>query len=107
LKKKMASVTEDEFKRMGAFIDELAKKIDLNGMLDDMIPAYQRHLSQQDVRAMLAFYNTPNGQKLLGEQPAMMSEGRQAMQPRMQKMMSDLMDRVEQTVREDSGKTVP
>jgi len=44
-------------------------------MLDDMIPVYQRHLTKQDVDSMLAFYNTPTGQKLLREQPAMMAEG--------------------------------
>jgi len=74
-------------------------------MLDDMIPVYQRHLSKQDVTAMLAFYNTPTGQKLLREQPAMMTEGMQAMQPRMQKMMSDLMDKVEQMVSEETKKS--
>lgn len=105
LKKKMPSMTDDEFKRMDAFIDEFVKTIDLNGMLDDMIPVYQRHLTKHDVNAMLAFYNTPTGQKLLREQPAMMSEGMQAMQPRMQRMMSDLMDKVEQMVREDSEKS--
>ena len=104
LKKKMPTTADDEFKRMDAFIDDFAKTIDLNGMLDDMIPVYQRHLTKHDVNAMLAFYNTPTGQKLLREQPAMMSESMQAMQPRMQKMMSDLMDKVEQMVREDSGK---
>jgi hypothetical protein len=107
LKKKMPSMREDEFRRMDAFIDEFSKTIDLKGLLDDMVPVYQRHLTKNDVAAMLAFYNTPTGQKLLREQPAMMSEGMQAMQPRMQKMMSDLMDRVEQMVQEDSGQTVP
>ena len=105
LKKKMPSMTDDEFKRMDAFIDEFAKGIDLNGMLDDMIPVYQRHLTKQDVDSMLVFYNSPTGQKLLREQPAMMSEGMQAMQPRMQKMMSDLMDKVEQMVSEETKKS--
>lgn len=104
LKKKMPSMTDEEFKRMDTFIDEFAKGIDLNGMLDDMIPVYQRHLTKQDVSAMLAFYNTSTGQKLLREQPAMMAEGMQATQPRMQKMMSDLMDKVEQMVREETKK---
>ena len=104
LKKKMPSMTDEDFKRMDTFIDEFAKSIDLNAMLDDMIPVYQRHLSKQDVSAMLAFYNTPTGQKLLREQPAMMAEGMQAMQPRMQKMMSDLMDKVEQMVSEETKK---
>jgi hypothetical protein len=102
MKKKMPSMTDDEFKRMDAFIDEFVKGIDLNGMLDDMIPVYQRHLTKQDVDSMLAFYETPTGQKLLREQPAMMAEGMQAMQPRMQKMMSDLMDKVEQMVSEET-----
>ena len=105
LKKKMPSMTEEDFKRMDTFMDEFVKSIDLNGMLDDMIPVYQRHLSKQDVTAMLAFYNTPTGQKLLREQPAMMAEGMQAMQPRMQKMMSDLMDKVEQMVSEETKKS--
>ena len=105
LKKKMPSMTEEDFNRMDTFIDEFAKSIDLNGMLDDMIPVYQRHLSKQDVTAMLAFYNTPTGQKLLREQPAMMAEGMQAMQPRMQKMMSDLMDKAEQMVSEKTKKS--
>ena len=105
LKKKMPSMTDEDFKRMDTFIDEFAKGIDLNGMLDDMIPVYQRHLTKKDVTAMLAFYNTPTGQKLLREQPAMMSEGMQAMQPRMQKMMSDLMDKVEQMVSEETKKS--
>ena len=107
LKRKMPSMTDDEFKRMDSFIDQFAKTIDLNGILDDMIPVYQRHLTKNDVSAMLAFYNTPTGQKLLREQPAMMAEAMQAMQPRMQRMMSDLMDKVEQMVHEDSGKTAP
>jgi uncharacterized protein len=105
LKKKIPSMTDDEFKRMDTFVDEFAKTIDMNGMLDDMVPVYQRHLTKQDVNAMLAFYNTPTGQKLLREQPAMMAEGMQAMQPRMQKMMSDLMDKVEQMVTEEKGKS--
>ena len=105
LKKKMPSMTDEDLKRMDTFIDEFAKGIDLNGMLDDMIPVYQRHLTKQDVDAMLTFYSTPTGQKLLREQPAMMTEGMQAMQPRMQKMMSDLMDKVEQMVSEETKKS--
>jgi hypothetical protein len=33
LKRKMPSMTDDEFKRMDAFIDQFAKTIDLNGIL--------------------------------------------------------------------------
>ena len=105
LKEKVPRITNEELNRIDAVVDDLVKTIDVNRILDDMIPVYQRHLSKQDVDAMLAFYNTPTGQKLLREQPAMMAEGMQAMQPRMKKMMSDVMDKVEQIARQQSGKT--
>jgi len=61
LKKKMPSMTDEDFKRMDTFMDEFVKSIDLNGMLDDMIPVYQRHLTKQDVDSMLAFLQHANG----------------------------------------------
>jgi hypothetical protein len=87
LKKKTPSMSEDELKRMDTFMDEFVKKIDMDGMLEDMVPVYQRHLTKQDVSAMLTFYNSPTGQKLLREQPAM--------------------DKVEEMAREDSQKSPP
>jgi len=105
LKKKMPSMTDEELKRMDAFVDEFAKTLDLNGMLDDMVPIYERHLTKQDVTAMLTFYSTPTGQKLLRDQPVMMSEAMQAMRPRMEKIMSDMMDKVEKMVSEEAGKS--
>jgi uncharacterized protein len=80
--------------------DTLLKSMDLDGMLNDMIPVYQRHLTKSDVAAMAAFYETPTGQKLLREQPAMTAEAMKAVQPRMEKMLSNLMDQAEKTARE-------
>ena len=54
---------------------------------------------------MLAFYDTPTGQKILREQPAMMAEGMQAMRPRMEKMMSDMTDQAENVAKEMSDST--
>ncbi len=56
---------------------------------------------------MLAFYETPTGQKILREQPAMMAEGMQAMRPRMEKMMSDIADQAENVAKEMSNPTTP
>jgi hypothetical protein len=108
IKKKDPQVTDDQLKRMDAFMDNFAKTLDLSGMLDDMVPVYQRHLTKQDVSAMLAFYNGPTGQKLLREQPAMMAEAMQAMRPRMEKMMSEITDQAEQMAKEDvKGSSAP
>jgi hypothetical protein len=102
IKKKDPQVTEEQMKRMDASIDSFTKSLDLSGMLDDMVPVYQRHLTKQDVSAMLAFYDSPTGQKILREQPAMMAEGMQAMRPRMEKMMSDIADQAEKVAKEKS-----
>jgi hypothetical protein len=71
-----------------------------------MVPVYQRHLSKGDVSAMQAFYETPTGQKLLREQPAMTAEAMQAMQPRMQKMMATMMDEAEKMGKEAASQPV-
>jgi len=107
LKKKGGQLSDEQVKRMNAFFDDFAKNVDFDGMLDDMVPVYQRHLSQQDVAAMLVFYDSPTGQKILREQPAMMAEGMQAMHPRMEKMMSDAIDQAEKMVSEQTGEMKP
>jgi uncharacterized protein len=100
LKQKLPNLTDNDLDRATAMTNTLLKSMDLEGMLDDMIPVYQRHLTKADVAAMSAFYETPTGQKLLREQPAMTAEAMKAVQPRMEKMLSNLMDQAEKTVRE-------
>src|SRR5436190_9577604 len=65
IRKKDPRVTEAELQRMDTFLDNFTKTVDMSGMLDDMIPVYQRHLTKQDVSAMLTFYDSPTGQKIL------------------------------------------
>lgn len=100
LKQKVPNASDSDLNRAAAMTDTLLKTMDLTGMLDDMIPIYQRHLTKADVAAMEAFYETPTGQKLLREQPAMTAEAMKAVQPRMEKMLNNLMDQAEKTARE-------
>jgi|SRR5579864_343276 len=101
LKKKDPDTTEEQLKRMDNVMDNFTKGLDLSGMLDDMIPVYQHHLTKQDISAMLAFYESPTGQKILREQPAMMAEGMQAMRPRMEKMMSEITEQAEKVAKQE------
>lgn len=77
----------------------------MNGMIDDMVPVYQRHLTRADVAAMAAFYKTPTGQKMLREQPQMAAEAMKAVQPRMEKMMSKVMDEAEKMAKESAAES--
>lgn len=59
------------------FADAMGPKL-MDEMLEETVPVYQRHLTKSDLQAMMAFYSSPVGQKLLREQPAMVQESMQA-----------------------------
>jgi hypothetical protein len=83
---------------------EVAKDLPIEGLLDDMIPIYQKHLTKSDVEAMNVFYSSPTGQKLLREMPAMTAESMQAATPRMQAVMEKAMARVQDLVKDEVDK---
>ena len=107
LKKKIPDITQKDLDRIDSMMDRMMKNFDLNGMIDDMIPVYQRHLTKADISAMAKFYETPTGQKMLREQPQMTAEAMKAVQPRMEKMMSDMMDEAEKAARESAPEQKP
>jgi len=94
LRKRDPQITDEEIAKLDTQSDELLKAMPIEGMLDDMVPVYQKHLSKGDVDAMMEFYSSPTGQKILKEMPAMTAEGMQAVQPRLRKMMDDAMDKI-------------
>jgi hypothetical protein len=100
IKKSERSVSEEDIAKIDAISDEVLKGISVEGLLDDMIPVYQKHLNKSDVNAMVGFYSTPTGQKILKEMPAMTTEGMQAMQPHLRQMMADANSQIEKMVKE-------
>jgi hypothetical protein len=97
-------VSDEEIAKLDDMSDQFLKDVPIDGMLDDMVPVYQKHLTKADVDAMVGFYSSPTGQKILTEMPAMTAEGMQAMQPRMKKMMDDVSDKMEKMAREEAQK---
>ena len=67
------------------YMDAAFKLYPVDEMLDDLVAVYQRHLTREDVEAITTFYQTPAGQHLLENQPAMMKE----MMPETTKKMQD------------------
>jgi uncharacterized protein len=104
MKKRFPGITESELNHMDEYTSEILKEMPFDGMLDDMIPVYQKHLTKADIDAMSAFYASPTGQKMLREMPAMTTESMQAASPRIQAMMEKVMDRAEKMTREEHEK---
>jgi len=54
--------------------DRLAEKMDTKELEELIIGVYDRHFTTDDLRATIAFYKSPSGQRILKELPAVMSE---------------------------------
>jgi hypothetical protein len=107
MKKRYPDITDLELARIDDLMAETMKDFPVDGMLDDMIPVYQKHLTKPDVDAMISFYSSPTGQKILREMPAMTSEGMQAAYGRLQKQIEAMMDRVQKMIQRDEQKHAP
>ena len=104
MRKRFPQITDQELARLDQFSADIMKDLPIDGMLDDMIPVYQKHLTKADVGAMGVFYASPTGQKLLREMPAMTAESMQAAGPRLQGMMDKVMDRAQKMAQEEQDK---
>jgi len=76
-KQKIPDATPAQLAQVDQFAEGLFKDMPIDEMIDAMVPIYQKHLTKEDLGAILAFYSSPVGQKLQREQPAMMQEGMQ------------------------------
>jgi uncharacterized protein len=98
---------------MNSEMDDLVKNYPFDDILRDMIPVYQKHLTESDLNTMMAFYSSPVGRKVLKEMPAMTAEAMRVsmvrLQPQMQRMMTDIQSRIQalaaQDKEGDTGKT--
>ena len=52
----------------------LREKFDVNGLINACIPAYDRHLTHDEVRQLIAFYESPIGRRLVAVTPLINQE---------------------------------
>jgi uncharacterized protein len=83
-----------------ALVTEMVSEYPTEEILEDIIPVYQKYLTSADVNAMIAFYSTPTGQKFIREMPAIMAESMQASQPRINRQMESLSQKMQQAIRQ-------
>lgn len=94
-KSKIPNPTTAQLQQVDGMIDDVFSEISVDELVTVIVPVYQRHLSKTDIQAIIAFYKTPVGQKLLRQQPAMMQESMQAGADLMQKRMESLLKKVD------------
>lgn len=52
----------------------LRESIDVPTMVRKVIPVYEKYLTEEDIEAMIAFYRSPAGQRILAAQPDIMRD---------------------------------
>lgn len=57
-----------------AFWTRMMEAVDPNEFVELIVPIYDKHLTHDDIRAMLAFYETPTGKKVIQVLPVVTQE---------------------------------
>ncbi len=83
----------------GAFLE----KVDPESLNALVVPIYEKHFSDEEIDAMLAFYRTPVGQSVVTKLPVIMQESMAAGQTWGQELMQDVIG----DLREDGYKLPP
>jgi uncharacterized protein len=87
--------------RLGAAIaDSIFKEFSPDELIEAIVPIHQRHLSKSNVDAILAFYASPAGQKLLRETPAILAESMEAGGEIGRKKMGSINQRIEKQIQQ-------
>lgn len=106
---KQQGLPSDFEARMEKTTDDMFRDFPVDEYLDAVAPVYEKHLTKGDVDALVTFYSSPTGQKVLKEMPSMMAEAMQAATPIVQKMMAKAVERVQteiaQAQKADDGTT--
>jgi len=113
-------LTPEQRQQIQAVISKyVGKAMDLypaDEMMTDMSGIYQKHLSKDDVDALIAFYSSPAGQHLLDAQPtiaqefmpivmAKVTQRSQAMTREMMKEMAEIAPATKPSAEKPAGKT--
>jgi hypothetical protein len=87
-------------KVMNKYMQRATEVYPVDEMIADAIPVYQRHISRTDADAVIAFYSSSAGQRILEEQPAIMSEYMAIVTGHMQDLMKPLADEMKAEMQE-------
>jgi uncharacterized protein len=97
--KEVPDASEKQLKLVDSIWDDIFKEFNIDDLMELVVTVYQHHLSQADVNGLIAFYESPLGQKFLAEQPAMMQESIKASSEYAQSKMEPMMKRMDEKMK--------
>lgn len=99
----------DTFKQMSPDVPEsvwtdMKKEFDPGTMVDLIVPIYDRHFTHEDVKGLIAFYQTPLGKKMIATLPAIAQESMTAGQQWGMEIAQKMQQKLEAQKRQQSPK---
>jgi len=88
---KTPNLPPDAEEQIDKMYDKMLKQMPIDELLDAMEPVYDKHFTKGDIDAMIAFYSTPVGKKMLAEMPAITQEAMAASSGVIRKFMDQAM----------------
>ena len=82
--------------KQAEFFTQFRKEFDMNQVYEIMIPAWDKYLTGDDIKAIIVFYRTPAGQNLLVAQPKIMAEAMPAVMQWSQDIAQKLMQKMKE-----------
>ena len=58
----------------GAFWDDVRAEFNADELVNLVVPIYAKHLTHEDVKGLISFYESPVGRKMIAVQPVLMAE---------------------------------
>ena len=71
------------------------------GLMKELVPVYDKHFSYQEIREMIAFYETPLGKKSTEVMPRVMVDSMQIEQRWAARVMPEVREKVTRLMREE------
>ena len=107
IQERAPDATLEQKKQLEAMINDVLDQAlgpaAIQQIMDATVPVYQKHLTKADLKAMIDFYTSPIGKKILREQPAMVEESMQAATGIQQRIARTMFQRIDQRMQEIMG----
>ena len=79
-----------------SFWDEFMKEVKPEDLVNMIVPVYDRNFTAEEIDQLLAFYNSPIGQKLIGKLPVILQESMQIGQAWGEEISKKVLQRLQQ-----------
>jgi uncharacterized protein len=92
IKNQIASKLKEEDQKI---FDLLIEEVDPSEAMEFMVPIYSQHLTHEDIKQLIIFYQSPLGQKIRTVMPSINQEANQAGQAWGKKIATEVLQKME------------